>query len=365
MAKLRFIADRGAYLPSYFLWDDAISKFCATEDFAFLADRFGYLNQFTRIDAAAISEGKLPAFDSTIDFATCMETRAVEILDHCRNTDCRCYVLWSGGCDSTGVLSALINVGFPREKLTALYTKSSLEEYSAFFHWLTELGVHTELVTALEMFPTAISYAKRGDVVLTGFPADQLFGSIIGQNYPGDTTKIHWTEYLKADRANQQYEAAFQYYGFPIRTIAEFLWFNNFALKWDYVCYPGLMMVNDTHNNIIPFYNTQNFQDWSASNFDVLHRYDQKDAANYKIQMKDYIRGVTKLDSVYSLKKVPSLAQAYTVESVVDSLDYVAVSGLDDTEQVITKTLAGGTPDSIMDIAGKCCASIMRRYLKK
>lgn len=365
MAKLRFVADRGARLPLYYLWDDAISRFCAAEDFAFLADRFGYLNQFTRINAAAISEGKLPAFDSTIGFSTCMESRASAIYSKCARQGCRCYVLWSGGCDSTGVVSALIDVGFPLDKLTVIYTRSSLEEYLEFFQYLVALGVGTHLVNALDIFPTALSLAKQGDIVLNGFPADQLFGSIIGQNVPYDTTKTHWTEYLKADKANQQYEAAFQYYGFPIKTVAEFLWFNNFALKWDYTCYSGLMMVNETHENIIPFYDTQEFQDWSASNFDILHTYDQKDVSKYKIQMKDYIHKVTRLDSVYGLAKVPSLAKAYYIEAVVTPRDHVTVSALDDAGIVTTMTVSGGPYGADMATAGKCCASIMRRYLKK
>lgn len=365
MAKLRFIADRGAYLPFYFLWDDAISRFCKTEDFAFLADRFGYLNQFTRINAAAISEGKLPSFASTIDFSTCMASRAAELLARCECTDCHCYVLWSGGCDSTGVVAALIDVGFPFERITVLYTQSSLKEYPEFFQWMAAIGVPTQCISALEIFTVAVSYAKRGDIVLTGFPADQLFGSIIGQTLPYDTTKTHWTDYLKADKANQQYEAAFGYYGIPIKTVAEFLWFNNFALKWDYVCYPGLMMVNETHENIIPFYATQDFQDWSASNFDVLHVYDQKDVSKYKIQLKDYIYRIAQLDSVYSLKKVPSLSTACSVEGVRVDLNHFAVSALDDAGHVTTVAASIRSTDNVMVVAGKCCASIMRRYLKK
>ena len=365
MAKLRFIADRGVYLPSYFLWDDAISRFCKTEDFAFLADRFGYLNQFTRINAAAISEGKLPSFASTIDFSTCMASRAAALLARCECTDCHCYVLWSGGCDSTGVVAALIDVGFPFERITVLYTQSSLEEYPEFFQWMAAISVPTQRISALEIFTVAISYAKRGDIVLTGFPADQLFGSIIGQTLPYDTTKTHWTDYLKDDKANQQYEAAFEYYKIPIKTVAEFLWFNNFALKWDYVCYPGLMMVNETHENIIPFYDTQNFQDWSASHFDVLHAYDQKDALKYKLQMKDYIYNVTHLRSVYNLKKVPSLGTACDVEGVFNNSNQVAVSALDDTGHVTTISALRRPLDNPMASAGKCCVSIMRRYLKK
>ena len=180
MAKLRCIFDRHVMLPPHFRWNDAISSFCGKEAFAFLADRFGYLNQFTRINAAAISEGKLPSFASTIDFSTCMGSRAAELLARCERDGCHCYVLWSGGCDSTGVLSALISVGFPRGMLTVLYTKSSLEENPEFFSFIQSLGFAVELVTARTMFTVALSYASRGDIVLTGFPADQLFG-VAGQ----------------------------------------------------------------------------------------------------------------------------------------------------------------------------------------
>lgn len=362
MAKLRFVADRGAQLPSYFVWDDAISSFCKTEDYAFLADRFGYLNQFTRIDAAAISEGKLPAFDSTITFAACMESRAAEILDRCERTGRHCYVLWSGGCDSTAIIAALLSVGFPKHLLDVIYTQSSVEDYPEFFEFLKQDNIPLTLVPGYAIFDIAVSYAKQGSVVLTGFPADQLFGSILGQRVAYDTTKTHWTEYLKADKANQQYEAAFEHYGIPVKTVAEFLWFNNFALKWDYVCYPGLMMVNETHENIVSFYDTQEFQDWSVSNFDILHRHDQKDTAYYKIQMKDYIFAVTGLSSVYGLRKIPSILHAELLEPNPNG-HCKGISSLDDEGTIITIPIISGKVEIVG--AGFACASILRRYLKK
>ena len=366
MAKLRFIADRGVHLPSYFLWDDAISKFCKTEDFAFLADRFGYLNQFTRIDAAAIDEGKFPSSGSVITFDTCMVSRAADIARRCSLQGCNCYVLWSGGCDSTGVVAALIDAGMDRRHIKVLYTKSSTLEFPEFMQFMTAASIETIQVSYAELFSKALVQAADGDLVVTGFPADQLFGSIIGQLFPGDTTKTHWTEYLKSDKANQQYEAAFEYYGLPVKTVAEFLWFNNFALKWDYVCYPGLMMVNKTHHNIIPFYNTPEFQAWSVSNFDILHRYDQKDPTNYKVQMKDYIFSVTKLQAVYSLKKVPSLAYAAEAEALIELPKSITLSGIDDAEHVTTVDVPIKSQlHTMMGTAGLAAAQIMRRYLKK
>lgn len=362
MARLRFIADRGVNLPTYYCWGDAISSFCKSEDFAFLADRFGFLNQFTRIDAAAIHEGKLPRFDSSVDFETCMVSRVADIYQRCTKQQCRCYVLWSGGCDSTAVVAALLDAEFPLESLEVIYTKSSVEDYPEFFDYMKTRGVSLTWVPGYGIFHTALERARDGDIVLTGFPADQLFGSILGQRYPGDTTKTHWTKYLSSDLANQQYEAAFEHYNIPITTIAEFLWFNNFALKWDYVCYPGLMMCNDHHPNIISFYDTQAFQDWSASHFDVLHQYDQKDVPHYKIQMKDYIYAVTRLKSVYGLQKVPSIAHAELLEPNPTN-PILGVSAIDDAE-VITTMPIGHTLGGMRD-AGLASTRILRRYLKK
>lgn len=361
MSNLRFIADNGVILPKHFLWNDAISEFCQTENFAFLADRFGYLNKFSRIRAAAISENMFPKGNSIQSFNDIMIERASYFAELCLKENKLCYVLWSGGCDSTAVVSAFLASNKDLSFLRVIYTNSSIIEYKEFYNFLIQNNIKMELVYASDIFLKAYTYAFEGNVVLTGFPADQLFGSIIGQSYPKDTTKTHWTEYLNKDIANQQYEAAFKHYGIPVKTIAEFLWFNNFALKWDYVCYPALWMSNIHHKNIIPFYNTKDFEDWSVSNYDILHKYDQKDYKKYKIQIKDFIYSITKLNSVYNLKKQPSLERAYTIDKVTSDTHINIISALDDENNIITSQYIG-TKDIHKD--GYCCVNIMRRYLK-
>lgn len=371
MANLRCIFDRRAYLPSYMQWEDAISCFCRTEGFAFLADRFGYLNQFTRIRAAAISQGSFPKSDSNQTFADCMRKRVSTILTDSAGANSQIHIMWSGGCDSTGVVSAFLEQLDSRDRLNVLYTASSLLEYHEFFTYLQSIGVPTQLLQASELIPTALTYAKRGDIVLTGFPADQLFGSIIGQSWAGDTTKDHWTEYLKRcvkkyDVANQQYEAAFAHYGIPVSTVAEFLWFNNFALKWDFVCYPALITHTETHDNIVPFYQHRIFEDWSLSNFDWLHAYDQKDPANYKLPLKSYIYDVTKMSSVFALRKVPSLAYADRIDDKARATDIATVAAIDDENYITVVHLPVANKYwSTAARDGYACASIMRRYLKK
>ena len=40
---------------------------------------------------------------------------------------------------------------------------------------------------------------------------------------------------------------------------------------------------------MICFYDTPEFNEWSVSNFDVLHLYPQHDTVHYKMPLKDYI----------------------------------------------------------------------------
>ena len=364
MAKLRFIADNGVTLPKYFQWSDAISVFCRSENFAFLADRFGFLNQFSKINAASITKYEFPNGNFTKTFYDIMIKRATEIYNICSSLYKKCYIMWSGGCDSTAMIAAFIECGINLSFIHILHTKSSVIEYKEFYEFLIKNNINMELVNASQLFKKAQMYAEQGHIVLTGFPADQLFGSIVGQTYPKDTSKTHWTEFLNEDIANQQYEAAFQHYNIPIKTVAEFLWFNNFVLKWDYVCYAGLWMNNSHHSNIIPFYNTYDFEAWSVANYDILHKYDQKSYKKYKIQMKDFIYKVTKLKSSYLLKKIPSLEKAYNIDNVDTSSNIISISALDDENNIIIMSERLYNKDNISLKYGILCASIMRKYLK-
>lgn len=358
MAKLRFIAAGDANLPSAYCWDNAISVSCMKGGFPFMADRFGYLNQFSPVDAAAISEGLFPSGSSTKTFDDCMMSRAESLAQQASEV----VVMWSGGCDSTAVVSAFLDVLSNHKRLTILYTQSSIDENPDFHELLRKTDVKLELVPANELFPIGFHYAQDGKLVITGFPADQLFGSIIGQKFPGDTTKTHWTEYYHSDLVNQQYEAAFSYYGIPIKTVAELLWFNNFALKWDMMAHVMLMMIQRHHDNVVPFYMVYDFEEWSVSNFDILHKYDQKEAVNYKVQMKDFIYQKTKLSSVYNLRKQPSIINAFIRDNQSNFGNYISVAALDD-EGVITRV--GKKYRDFADDIGVCSATILRKYLKK
>ena len=64
---------------------------------------------------------------------------------------------------------------------------------------------------------------------------------------------------------------------------------RQFAAKYDIVVNSDALYSGRVTHRMLNFYDTQAFNDWSVSNFDVLHRYAQQDAQHYKISLKDYI----------------------------------------------------------------------------
>ena len=365
-ARLRCVLDQGAILPKMYQWDDAISVFCRKENFAFLSDRFGYLNKFSRINAAAISEGRFPLGNFSKSFSDIMRERAEEIYNLCKARNIRCVVLWSGGCDSTAVISAFLSVCDDVSFLKVLHTKSSVLENSEFYDFMHKNHIETEIENTFSIFNIALEYAKSGHIVVYGFPADQLFGSIIGQNYKGDTTKETWYKFLSnKDNAIQQYEEAFRFYNLPIKTIAEFLWFNNFALKWDYVCNWSVVSEHDTDENIISFFDTYDFECWSVSNFDILHRYDQKNIQTYKLEMKKFIYSVIGMEYIFHMKKIPSISYAYDIDSVNIPFTQNAISAIDDCGIIHTVKFPEIKGPYSSNIVGKYATTIMRKFLKR
>lgn len=185
-------------------------------------------------------------------------------------------------------IAMLKNAGGSLRGLHVVYTKYSVEEYPAFFEHLRAAGVAMHFVLPGRALDKAQQQAMEKGYALTGWCADQLFGSLINHNYP-DWYFRDWRDWIGFDDAVGQFEEAFRHYGLPVRTLGEFLWFMNFSCKYDFVKYTDVMLTGRLTGRMLSFYDTPEFNAWSVSNFDVLHQYPQQDAEHYKAQLKDYI----------------------------------------------------------------------------
>ena len=179
----------------------------------------------------------------------------------------------------------------------------------------------------------------KTDYLVTGMPADQLFGSIVGQN-KNLNGNSDWKDFVKIDVAINQFEEAFKHYNMPIKKLNEFLWFMNFSSKWDVVCNLIPWTCGLDKGNTISFFDTKEFQDWSVSNFDILHIYDQKDAFHYKRKMKEFIFNLFKDSEYYFKDKIGSIAYAVIYEEKNIDLNYKSkpfIALLEENDILVTK----------------------------
>ena len=148
---------------------------------------------------------------------------------------------------------------------------------------------------------------------------------IIHQKYTG-LYFSDWKKWVKSKIAILQFTEAFKYYNLPIKTFGEFAWFMNFSTKWDLVNRDILRHIGKQENYTINFYDTQDFQNWSMSNFDKLHMYDQNNSKYYKLELKQFCNKIFPDTDYLKYKgKVDSTTYAFRVNSAQPTKDIFAV----------------------------------------
>lgn len=271
---------------------DVLSVYAAKTGFPIVRDRFGYLNKYCTTWNLSPHTEPFPFTGSTKFFSDIMDERAAEIVKFIREKgeDASLSIMLSGGVDSTAMTIAIfkqLDSWCDSDNFVVVYDKDSREEYPEFIDWLEN---KQEFLTPVEIKPEEKeSYQKnkhdKGQYTLLGWAADQLFGSIVNQSLPEELYYAHYNKWLQID--NQDIE-----FPLPVKTLGEFLWYMNFACKYNVVCNDHLLYSGDASHksNMIVFYDTPDFQSWSVSNFDILHKHAQQgDPRYYKTPLKEYI----------------------------------------------------------------------------
>jgi hypothetical protein len=220
-------------------------------------------------------------------------------------------VMWSGGIDSTAVLTTLMQVALP-EQITVLFEPRSLKEYPWFFenHIKGKLKykILDQHIHRYEQSPN--------EILVTGNPGDLLFScSVVINNFK--VKNMPWVNifdqlslFYKRDNKNQvrgNYKKQSVRYHirdniqsfldkapFEIKTAFDFYWWVNFTLKWQTLN----MRITSLNSNITAeklasvynFYDSTDFQIWSMVNHDLKIK-DTKES--YKYVMKDVIYNFT------------------------------------------------------------------------
>lgn len=269
-------------------------------------DRFGILNEESPYNFIQNPNKELPKRNTPKETIQdlCLII-AKEIID---KVDREIVVSWSGGVDSTCIICSLILAGIPKSQLIVVYTQESIDENPNFYNWLRNNGYKmikyswTLSKKLYPMFPDA--------TFITGWCADQLFGSNVNQRYPElyDKDYKDGLRYIILNRRiydnTDIVDKAINKFGeyanrieLPIKYTCDALWLFNFAVKWSHVC----MDINLTlplekqRENSINFFEDIRFQEWSIANYQNFYKHNQStDIESYKKPLKEVIYSLNK-----------------------------------------------------------------------
>ena len=280
----------------------------ATADLA-VADRFGILNDGSPWNIHPDPTKPVPKIpDKTLSLRDICVARAAELIERGRKEGKKLAFLCSGGVDSTAMVCSAILAGIKPNEIIIVYTRNSITEYPEFFRLIHRWG-YQGCLNSSDTFEESFKKIQPA-LMIHGWCADQLFGSLVDQKFPDyvhypvrpgykqilqfifpDKPKKVITEHI-----DKYVEYAKRAVGIDLKYTCQLSWFYNFASKWTYVSnYPKCFTEDEVvRNNSIVFFDTIPFQEWALSNYENLNDRDFEDPKQYKSALKQVILEVMK-----------------------------------------------------------------------
>jgi hypothetical protein len=250
--------------------------------------------------------------------------RAKYFMNLSERTNRKIFLMYSGGIDSTAILTALIRTSTPkqlRDNVIIALSSASVEENSTFFE--NYIFGKFECVSSH-------SYTQflgnPNFIFITGEANDQLFGSAVTKvvinsfgekfihEYPSESNinkcfGINNTDKNLSYRIYNILQKNIDNASVEIDTVFKYFWWLNFTLKMQSVYFRILAFTlpkyKDTlvcEDNFFAFFLTKEFQLWSLNNSNSLIK---DDWSSYKYVCKEFIYTLNKDENYlkYKLKK--------------------------------------------------------------
>jgi hypothetical protein len=253
---------------------------------------------------------KVPNLDSSIvDYNDVVNNRAKQLLSADKNI----VVMWSGGVDSTLLLSSLVKNSNKEQlkRILVLLSKDSILENSHFYE--------TIVLQQLKVEPSENFYKYIGNkdyLYVTGEGNDQLFASLFvieayknmfGKESPfelideekivkfiSSKTGLSDLDSLKVHNILSKVCSSAP---IKIDTIYKYMWWVTLALKWQSVYTRSLLFSNnkigpdlDLPNNYTTFFHADEFQQWAFNKIHEVGYFAKTDQGfEYKLECKKYI----------------------------------------------------------------------------
>lgn len=307
-------------------------------------DRFDFLTQFSKLNWQVQNE--LPnssAFVTHADINDLINARANQILELASNLNKKIYVLWSGGVDSTCVVTALLK-NRKDQIIELICTAESIKDNPSFALLMNKANIKLHIL----QWAKIQSFIEKSDdyIITNGWGADQLFGFRMLNQFP-ELYNADWKlgayhiykrnnqlNYYYLNRQSMSILDSYLSKVFPtsIKTFSQVCWFFNFCMKWTFIKNVSTMEANGdyyaTHN--IPFFITNDFSNWACHRYDWFTHNDYSvDPRLYKPELKSYAIEYTKDESFWLMTKKTSWNPMY--ETVTDNrLTVIDSEGLKD-----------------------------------
>lgn len=261
-----------------------------------------------------------------------LDQRALEIYNHAHKSDKRIVIMWSGGIDSTVVVSSFIkNLTVDQRKviLIAMDTHSLLENLSFYSQHISgklETCTLSDVKLGNEFF--------KHNILLNGDPADAIFGPSVavykslipsGQHLKPFTEQMDTLKNLFRNPKSPQFadwyvdsisENILAYAPKDINSVVGWFWWTYLNFKWDSSVFrPFVYMRDNFKEKIDPqyvdeyidnlFYNSEKMQNWSYTNLSSLV---PTNLVDHKREAKEYIFELTHDASYMRKPKIPSVS---------------------------------------------------------
>ena len=274
------------------------------------------------------------------DIGDVADDRALELFNIAKETNREIYIMWSGGIDSTLILTAFLKVLDPadRDILTVvLNTESVLEHMDYYKKYISnQLKIkHLNDINITNEFLDQV-------MILHGDPGDCLFGPSFGAfSHLVEGGKHLWPAQSNADLIKTFYDKQGGPWAHPdfgewyvnkvlrnmaehelenCYTIADFWWWHYFNLKYQFSMQRPLQhMVADFKQGITPdrfaryiketFFHSDRWQNWSYSNLQTFYTKIHLGSRGQKWQAREYLYAFDKNERYFNHKiKIASVA---------------------------------------------------------
>jgi hypothetical protein len=266
--------------------------------------------------------------DSFEDIATC---RALELIAEAKNTNRKLLVLWSGGIDSTFVLTSFIKNMEPqdRELVIVCCNFTSIFENTQFY--IDHISGKFKCLPYQQFDLTPDLLSKY--IIIHGDPGDCIQGPSLpayADFIANGTHKEPWQNHVDAIAKHIQPHTSHPYYeeGFGkwfthkvcdnleevapenVKSVSDWWWWTYYNFKWEFSCQRAFFFSRKDHTTEFTtdqikdfakntYFNTADWQHWSYTNLDKLIG---NKRSSHKKFARDYIYELDRNDTYYATK---------------------------------------------------------------